>query len=215
MLIFRLRIPACVQSSFSIHSATCFNMNSVFSLRSIEPKVSTCNSHKMSAAALRSPCSFLMSDRIRVTRALSTSTKICSSVSPYFNALAVAAGTLPSVTVRSVSITDSFVFTSGAFSRNDMTTCTIFVVACFNCPCFFESSSTCSFSKSQSPESLQVVTMATNNLEVEARSDAYRTSFSTKIDRFRLRGFLTCLVCFSSAESFSTAPCRLSWNNPI
>lgn len=79
VLIFRLKIPAWVQSPFSIHNATCSRMNSVFSLRSMDPKVSTCNSHRMSAAALRSPCSLFMSDRIRVTRARSTSTKIYNS----------------------------------------------------------------------------------------------------------------------------------------
>ena len=79
VLIFRLRIPAWVQSPFSMHKATCSRMNSVFSLRSIDPNVSTCNSHKMSAAALRSPCSFFISDRMRVTRARSTSTKIYKS----------------------------------------------------------------------------------------------------------------------------------------
>lgn len=79
--IFRLKMPACVQSPFSMQSATCSRMNSVFSLRSIDPNVSTCSSHKISAAALRSPCSFFMSDRIRVTRARSTSTNICGLIS--------------------------------------------------------------------------------------------------------------------------------------
>ena len=51
-------------------------MNSVFSLLLIEPNVSTCNSHRMSVAAVMSPCDRLMFDSIRVTLALSTSTKI-------------------------------------------------------------------------------------------------------------------------------------------
>ena len=69
-------MPACVQSPFSMHKDTCSRMNSVFSLRSIEPNVSTCSSQRMSAAALRSPCSFFILDSMRVTRALSTSTNI-------------------------------------------------------------------------------------------------------------------------------------------
>lgn len=80
--------------------------------------------------------------------------------------------TLPSVTARSVSISASFFSASGASSMNDMATCTILVVACLSWPCFFESNSICSFSRSQSPESLDIVIIANSNLEVEARSDA-------------------------------------------
>lgn len=156
MLIFRLKIPACVQSSSSMQSATCAKMNSVFSLRSIDPNVSTCSSHKISFAAFKSPCSFLMSERIFVTRARSTSTKI-----------------LPSVTVRNVSIVDNLVSSFGAESRNPITTCTIFVIACLSWPCFLESNRTCSFSRLQSPESLLSVTIATRIRDVDARSEAW------------------------------------------
>jgi hypothetical protein len=72
----RLRIPAWVQSPFSMQSATCSRIKSVFSLRDMEPNVSTCSSHRISAADLMSPCSFFIFERIRVTRARSTSTKI-------------------------------------------------------------------------------------------------------------------------------------------
>ena len=82
--------------------------------------------------------------------------------------------TLPSVTVRSASITESLFSASGASSINVMTTCTIFVVACLSWPCFFESSKTCSLSRPQSPEFLHIVTIATSILEVEARSEAYK-----------------------------------------
>jgi len=84
--------------------------------------------------------------------------------------------TLPSVTVRNVSISDSFFSGPGASPIKDMATCTILVVACFSWPCFFESNSICSFSKAQSLESLDIVMMATSSLEVEARSDAYGES---------------------------------------
>ena len=80
--------------------------------------------------------------------------------------------TLPSVTVRSVSITDSFFSEFGAACMKVMTTCTILVVACLSWPCFFDKSRTCSFNRSQSPESLHIVTMATRSLEVDARSEA-------------------------------------------
>jgi hypothetical protein len=90
-------------------------MNSVFSRRVMEPKVSTCSSHKMSVAAVMSPWLFLMFDRMRVTLALSTSTKI-----------------LPSVTVRSVSIKDSLVSMLGVSSMKPMETWTILVMACLS-----------------------------------------------------------------------------------
>lgn len=50
--------------------------------------------------------------------------------------------TFPSVTVRKVSITDSFTSMLGVSSRKPMTTCTILVVACLSCPCFFDRRST-------------------------------------------------------------------------
>ena len=81
--------------------------------------------------------------------------------------------TLPSVTVRNVSISDSFFSASGASLIKDMATCTILVVACLSWPCFFESNKTCSLSKLQSPEFFDIVMMATNSREVEARSDAF------------------------------------------
>ena len=55
---------------------------------------------------------------------------------------------------------------------NDMATCTILVVACLSWPCFLESNNTCSSNRPQSPESFDIVIMATSNLDVEARSDA-------------------------------------------
>jgi len=76
VLIFLLRMAAWVQSPLSMHSPTWSSMNSVFSRRFMDPNVSTCSSQRISAAALISPCSFLMFDRIRVTLARSTSTKI-------------------------------------------------------------------------------------------------------------------------------------------
>jgi len=54
-----------------------------------------------------------------------------------------------------------------------MTTCTILVIACLSCPCFFESSRTCSFNRLQSPESLLIVTIATRIRDVDARSEAW------------------------------------------
>ena len=83
--------------------------------------------------------------------------------------------TLPSVTVLSVSMTDILVSKLGASSKNPITTCTIFVVACLSCPCFFDNSKTCSFNKLQSPDSFDIVTIATRILDVDARSDAYET----------------------------------------
>lgn len=96
--------------------------------------------------------------------------------------------TFPSVTVLNVSIPLNFVSKLGAASRKPITTCTIVVMACLSCPCFLLSSSTCSFSSAQSPESLQIVTIATITRDVEGRSDAWR-------------------VCFSRDRSFSTAAC--------
>lgn len=55
MLIFRLSMPACVQSSVCMQRATWSRINSVFSFLSIEPNVSTCSSQSMSRAALTSP----------------------------------------------------------------------------------------------------------------------------------------------------------------
>lgn len=81
--------------------------------------------------------------------------------------------TLPSVTVRNVSIIDSFFSGVGASSIKAIATCTILVVACLSCPCFFERSKTCSLSSGQSPDSLHIVTIATKHLEVEARSEAW------------------------------------------
>ena len=80
--------------------------------------------------------------------------------------------TLPSVTVRNVSMTESLVSTSGVSSKNDITTWTIFVMACLSCPCFLDSRRTCSFKRPQSFESLHIVTMATSKRDVDARSEA-------------------------------------------
>ena len=112
------------------------------------------------------------------------------ALSPHLIILAIIrrALTLPSVTVRNVSITLSFVSILGASSRNPMTTCTIFVIACLSWPCFLLSSSTCSFKSDQSPEFLHIVTKPTMRREVEGRSEA-------------------CRACFSSASSFSIASC--------
>ena len=177
-----------------MHSATCSRMNSVFSRRLMEPKVSTCNSHNMSVAAAMSPWPRLISDRMRVTLARSTSTKIYPRQRQLSHSRADTKlrlrklHTLPSVTVLNVSMTPSLVSVLGASSKKPMTTCTILVMACLSCPCFLLSSRTCSFSKLQSPESFEMVTMATSRREVEARSDA-------------------CLVCFSSARSLSMDCC--------
>ena len=61
---------------------------------------------------------------------------------------------------------------------NNIATCTILVVACLSWPCFFDSSKICSFSKPQSPESLEIVMIATSSLEVDARSEAYGNKVS-------------------------------------
>lgn len=100
---------------------------------------------------------------------------------------------MPSVTVRKVSINASFLSVSGASSMNDMATCTILVVACLSWPCFLESSNTCSFNRPQSPESFDIVIMATSNLDVEARSEAcFRSAKSVDInlDGFHLSSVL-------------------------
>ena len=55
----------------------------------------------------------------------------------------------------------------------DMATWTILVVACLSCPCFLESNKICSFNSPQSPDSFEIVMMATSNRDVEARSDAW------------------------------------------
>lgn len=93
-----------------------------------------------------------------------------SALSNHLSSLAIR--TLPSVTVRSVSITLSFTSKLGALSKKVMTTWTILVMACLSCPCFLLVNNTCSFSKLQSPESLEIVTMATNRRLVDGRSDA-------------------------------------------
>ena len=84
------------------------------------------------------------------------------------------------MTVRNVSISASFFSASGASSMKDMATCTILVVACLSWPCFFESNKICSFNSPQSPESFDIVIMATSSLDVEARSDAWFQSRSAK-----------------------------------
>lgn len=68
-------------------------------------------------------------------------------------------------------MTESFVSRFGVSSKNPITTCTIFVVACFSWPCFLESSSTCSFNRLQSPAFLAIVQIPTRIREVEARSE--------------------------------------------
>lgn len=85
-------------------------------------------------------------------------------------------------------MTDSLVSMLGASSKKPMTTCTILVMACLSWPCFFDSSCACSFRSDQSPDSLHIVTMEMSSRDVDGRSD-------------------DCLVCFSSARSFSTAAC--------
>lgn len=80
--------------------------------------------------------------------------------------------TLPSVTVRSVSITESFVSRLGVSSRKVITVCTILVVACLSWPCFFDSRRTCSFIRFQSPAFFAIVTMAMMTRFVDARSEA-------------------------------------------
>lgn len=130
-----------------------------------------------------------MFDRMRVTRARSTSTKICSP-SQYLvvRRPPVIHLTLPSVTVRSVSITLSFTSKFGVSSRKPITTWTIFEMACLSCPCFLLSSCTCSFSRLQSPDSFDIVTMATIRRDVEGRSE-------------------DCRVCFSKLSNLSMACC--------
>lgn len=96
--------------------------------------------------------------------------------------------TFPSVTVLNVSIAAILASSLGASSKNPITTCTIFVMACFSCPCFLLSSSTCSSSNDQSPLFLQMFTTATMRRDVDGRSD-------------------DCRVCFSSARSLSSASC--------
>ena len=107
-----------------------------------------------------------------MTRARSTSTKIYNPYQFYSSISFREFPTFPSVTVRSVSMSESFLSIVGASSMKDMATCTILVVACLSWPCFFDNSSICSFSKGQSSESFDMVMMATSSLEVEARSDA-------------------------------------------
>jgi hypothetical protein len=92
--------------------------------------------------------------------------------------LKIAPQTLPSVTVRNVSINLNFVSRSGVSSKKLMATCTIFVIACLSCPCFFESCRICSSSRFQSLASLQIVMIATSDRDVEARSDDYFQSQS-------------------------------------
>jgi hypothetical protein len=70
-------------------------------------------------------------------------------------------------------MTESFDSRLGVSSRNPITVCTILVVACFSWPCFFDSSSTCSLSKLQSPAFFAIVHIAMRIREVEARSEAF------------------------------------------
>ena len=142
----------------------------------------------MSRAALISPCSRLMLASMRVTRARSTSTKICRHAQLGCASALQTRLTLPSVTVLRVSITLSFTSVLGTSGRNPITICTIFVMACLSCPCFLLKRSTCSFNKLQSLASLDIVTTATMSLDVEARSD-------------------DCRVCFSSCNSLSMEAC--------
>jgi hypothetical protein len=83
--------------------------------------------------------------------------------------------TFPSVTVRSASMTDSLTSILGVSSRNPITTCTIFVVACLSCPCFLDRRRTWSLRRLQSPAFLIIVTMETRSLDVDARSEAYNS----------------------------------------
>jgi hypothetical protein len=85
----------------------------------------------------------------------------------------IACPTFPSVTVLKASMVESLISTLAVSSRNPITTCTIFVIACLSWPCFFESNSTCSFNKLQSFACLHIVTMATRDLDVEAKSEDY------------------------------------------
>jgi hypothetical protein len=80
--------------------------------------------------------------------------------------------TFPSVIVLSVSITESFTSAFGASSMKVIATCTIFVMACLSCPCFFERRSNCSLSRPQSPDCLHIVIMLTSSFDVDARSEA-------------------------------------------
>ena len=66
----------------------------------------------------------------------------------------------------------NFFSASGVSSMNDIATWTILVVACLSCPCFLDNSKICSFSSPQSPESFDIVMIATSNRDVEARSEA-------------------------------------------
>lgn len=67
---------------------------------------------------------------------------------------------------------DSLVSRLGVSSRNPMTVCTIRVIACLSWPCFLDSTKVWSLSKLQLPAFLQIVMMAINIRDVEARSEA-------------------------------------------
>lgn len=81
--------------------------------------------------------------------------------------------TFPSVTVRRVWITDSFVSRFGVSSKYFITVCTILVMACLSCPCFFERSRTWSLSRFQSSEFLLIVTIVMSNRDVVGKSLDY------------------------------------------
>jgi hypothetical protein len=107
------------------------------------------------------------------------------------------------VTTRKVSINLNLVSISGVSSKKLITTCTIFVIACLSCPCFFESTRTCSSSRFQSPASLQIVTIATSARDVEARSDDYLRHLDRRhVVRLEMYSF-TCLACFSNTNILS------------
>ena len=126
----------------------------------------------------------------------------CEYISPDHASRTVSALTLPSVTVRNVSMTLSLVSVLGVSSRNPMTTCTILVMACLSCPCFFDNSSTCSFNEFQSPASLHIVTIATSDRDVEARSEDCGASQSM-FCYSKARVQSTCLACFSRPRILS------------
>ena len=107
------------------------------------------------------------------------------------------------MTIRKVSINLNLVSRSGVSFKKLITTCTIFVIACLSCPCFFESTRTCSSSRFQSPASLQIVITATSARDVEARSDDYLRQLDRRhAVRFEMYSF-TCLACFSNTSILS------------
>lgn len=103
--------------------------------------------------------------------------------------------TLPSVTVRSVWMTDSLTSKFGVSSRNPITVWTIFVTACLSWPCFLDSRSTWSFSRFQSPEFLLSVTMVIRMRDVVARSEACRMGKNRDVAKQTREGpYLSCLL---------------------